>query len=130
MRRAARLAAANITVSLFIDPEKSQIDAAKRIGAPTIELHTGEYANASTLAKTKSTLARIETAAEYAHRMGLVVNAGHGLHTQNVEAIAAISVINELNIGHYIVARAVFVGIQRAVEEIKALMLAAREVVV
>lgn len=126
----ARLKAAGIMVSLFIDPEKAQIDAAKRCGAPTIELHTGEYANAVASIKIKSELKRIEDAAEYADRLKLVVNAGHGLHTQNVEPIAAIACINELNIGHYIIARAVFVGIQRAVEEIKTLMLAAREAAV
>ena len=123
----ARLKAADIIVSLFIDPEKSQIDAAKEVGAPTIELHTGEYANAVVSSKIKEELKRIETAAEYAHRLKLIVNAGHGLHSQNVEPIAAIPVMNELNIGHYLVARAVFVGMQRAVEEIKMLMLSARE---
>lgn len=125
----ARLKAVGIIVSLFIDPDKLQIDAAKEVGAATIELHTGEYANATVSPKIKEELKRIEVAAEYAHRLKLIVNAGHGLHTQNVQPIAAIPVIHELNIGHYIVARAVFVGMQRAVEEIKMLMLAAREVV-
>lgn len=123
----ARLKAVGITVSLFIDPEKSQIEAAKKVGAPTVELHTGEYANATLSSKIKDELKRIEHAAAYAHQLHLTVNAGHGLHSQNVEPIAAISVMNELNIGHYLVARAVFVGMQRAVEEIKTLMLAARE---
>lgn len=126
----ARLAEANITVSLFIDPEKSQIDAAKKCGAPTIELHTGVYANASNGNNpeiTRMELKRIIDAAEYAHRLGFTVNAGHGLHIENVQAIAAIPVMNELNIGHSIVARALFIGMQRAVEEMKALMMAARE---
>ncbi|MDP1573948.1 MAG: pyridoxine 5'-phosphate synthase [Coxiellaceae bacterium] len=123
----ARLKAADILVSLFIDPEKAQIDAAREVGAPTIELHTGEYANAVVSSKIKEELKRIESAADYAHHLKLTVNAGHGLHSQNIEPIAAIAVMNELNIGHYLVARAVFVGIQRAVEEIKMLMLSARE---
>jgi pyridoxine 5-phosphate synthase len=123
----AQLKAADIIVSLFIDPDKAQIDAAKQCGASTVELHTGEYANAVAAIKIKSELKRIEDAALYADHLKLIVNAGHGLHTQNVEPIAAIPCMNELNIGHYIIARAVFVGIQRAVEEIKTLMLAARE---
>lgn len=123
----ARLADAHVTVSLFIDPEKSQIDAAKRCGASTIEIHTGSYANAKTAADGRAELKRIVDAAEYADSVGLIVNAGHGLHIENVQAIAAIACMNELNIGHSIVARALFIGMQRAVEEMKALMLAARE---
>jgi len=126
----ARLGEANITVSLFIDPEKSQIDAAKKCGATTIELHTGEYANASNgtdSSETRAQLKRVVDAADYAHQLGLIVNAGHGLHIENVQAIAAIPVMNELNIGHSIVARALFIGMQRAVEEMKALMMAARK---
>lgn len=124
-----RLQAANVVVSLFIDPEQSQIDAAKACGATTVELHTGAYANASNT--TNSTQLRVELkrivdAANYAHNLGLIVNAGHGLHIENVQAIAAIPVINELNIGHSIVARAIFIGMQRAVEEMKAIILAAR----
>lgn len=123
----ARLAESNIIVSLFIDPEKSQIDAAKKCGASTVELHTGRYAHATEIAQIRAELKRIVVAAEYADQLRLTVNAGHGLHTQNVQPIAAIPVINELNIGHYLVSRALFIGMQRAVEEIKALMLAARE---
>ena len=92
-------------------------------------MHTGEYAhatNASNPAEIKVELKRIADAAAYAHRLGLIVNAGHGLHIENVQAIAAIPVIHELNIGHSIVARALFIGMQRAVEEMKALMLAMR----
>lgn len=126
----ARLADADVTISLFIDPEKSQIDAAKKCGAPVIELHTGMYANATNVNNTteiRAELKRIIDAANYAHSLGLIVNAGHGLHIENVQAIAAIPCINELNIGHSIVARALFIGMQRAVGEMKALMLAARK---
>lgn len=126
----ARLADAGVVVSLFIDPEKSQIDAAKEAGATTIELHTGAYAQAHNMPHCKTELKRIIAAAEYADSLGLIVNAGHGLHIENVQAIAAISMMNELNIGHSIVARALFIGMQRAVEEMKALMMAAREVVI
>lgn len=126
----ARLAKAGIIVSLFIDPEKIQIDAAKKVGAPVIEIHTGTYANATLSADIKSELKRIEDAAHYADRHGLIVNAGHGLHIENVQPIAAIPEINELNIGHSIVARAIFIGMQRAVEEMKLLMVSARESVV
>ncbi len=123
----ARLADAGVIVSLFIDPDKSQIEAAKEAGATTIELHTGAYAAAHNMPHCKAELKRIIEAAEYADNLGLIVNAGHGLHIENVQAIAAIPVINELNIGHSIVARALFIGLQRAVEEMKALMMAARE---
>lgn len=126
-----RLADAHVITSLFIDPEKSQIDAAMRCGAPVVELHTGVYANATNandLALVRAELKRIVDAAEYAHSLGLIVNAGHGLHIENVQAIAAIAHINELNIGHSIVARALFIGMQRAVEEMKALMIAAQSV--
>lgn len=125
----ARMSDVHVIVSLFIDPDKSQIDAAKQCGASTIELHTGEYANATNAnnpAEVKVQLKRIIDAANYAHSLGLIVNAGHGLHIENVQAIAAIPVMNELNIGHSIVARALFIGMQRAVEEMKALMVAAR----
>lgn len=122
----ARLADSNVIVSLFIDPDKSQILAAQRCGATTIELHTGAYASALTSAESRAELKRIIEAAAYAHDLGLIVNAGHGLHIENVQAIAAIPVIHELNIGHSIVARALFIGMQRAVEEMKALMTAAR----
>lgn len=120
------LTRANIIVSLFIDPNKAQIDAAKRCRASTVELHTGKYAHAKTAAEKKTELERLIVAADYAHRLGLIVNAGHGLHYQNVEAIAAIPEINELNIGHSIIAHAVFVGMEQAVSEMKNLMLSAR----
>lgn len=128
----ARLADAHVITSLFIDPDKSQIDAAVRCGAPVIELHTGIYANATNSNNpeaVRAELKRIVDAADYAHSLGLIVNAGHGLHIENVQAIAAIRCINELNIGHSIVARALFIGMQRAVEEMKTLMIAARAAV-
>lgn len=117
-----RLAAAKIEVSLFIDPDHRQIDAALACGAPVIELHTGHYAETNTL----ESLQRIEDAAVYAHKAGLIVNAGHGLHYHNTQAIARIGCLNELNIGHSIVARALIVGFKEAVTQMKQLMLEAR----
>lgn len=122
----ARLAAANVTVSLFIDPDMDQIDAAVTCKAPVVELHTGRYADAHTAAEAQQELAIIVKAAQYAHAQGLQVNAGHGLNYHNVTAIAAIAELRELNIGHAIVARSVFTGFQAAVREMKQLMLAAR----
>lgn len=121
-----RLAALGIEVSLFIDADKAQIDATVRCGAPVIELHTGAYADAEDDASQQAEFERIAESARYAHSLGLVVNAGHGLNYQNVEPIAAIAEINELNIGHGIVARAVFTGLREAVAEMKKLMLLAR----
>ena len=122
MERACRdLAKAGIRVSLFIDPDRRQIDAAARTGAPVVELHTGAYAEASGRRREKA-LARVRAAAEYAAGKGLHVNAGHGLNYDNVRPIAAIPQIRELNIGHSIVARSVFVGMAQAVREMKALM--------
>lgn len=121
-----RLAEAGITLSLFINPEARQIDAAMAIGAPAIELHTGQYADALTPHDAERELKRIVEASEYAHSLGLRVNAGHGLHYGNVQAIARISPIVELNIGHAIVARALFVGLGNAVKEMKTLMTDAR----
>jgi pyridoxine 5-phosphate synthase len=119
------LAAAGIRVSLFIDPDTAQIEAARRAGAPVIELHTGTYANASGAARAHE-LERVRAAAALGDSLGLVVNAGHGLNYHNVEPIAAIGEIVELNIGHAIIARAVFDGLPRAVREMKDLMRAAR----
>jgi pyridoxine 5-phosphate synthase len=121
-----RLAQAGCRVSLFIDPDIEQIKAAKRCGAPVIELHTGTYAELSDARQRAQELNRIKEAATYAHSLGLVVNAGHGLHYHNVQAIAAIEVIEELNIGHAIVAQAVFSGLPAAVTEMKRLMVEAR----
>lgn len=119
-----RLADLGILVSLFIDPDEAQIDAAIRCGAPVIELHTGRYADTEGQQQ-QAELERIRAAAEYAHDRGLVVNAGHGLHYHNVEAIAAIPQMHELNIGHAIVAHALFVGFEQAVREMRALIEAA-----
>ncbi|QLE98538.1 pyridoxine 5'-phosphate synthase [Neptunomonas phycophila] len=118
-----KLAAQDIDVSLFIDPESAQIDASIVCGAPTIELHTGAYAQATTHEAQAQELARIKEAAAYAYERGLVVNAGHGLHYHNVEQIAEIPHLNELNIGHGLIARAVFVGLKEAVREMRQLMM-------
>jgi pyridoxine 5-phosphate synthase len=127
VREACRvLGEAGIRVSLFIDPETAQIDAAKHAGAPVIEIHTGAYAEAEEADKVARELERIRLAAAYAQRAGLKVNAGHGLHYGNVQAVAAIPEIAELNIGHAIVAEAVFLGWREAVRRMKDLMLQAR----
>ncbi|MGL4929055.1 MAG: pyridoxine 5'-phosphate synthase, partial [Plesiomonas sp.] len=122
----ARLTAAQIKVSLFIDPDMAQIDAAVAVGAPFIELHTGAYADAPTEAAQQLELARIAAAAEYAAGRGLTVNAGHGLTYHNVAAIAALPEMYELNIGHAIIGRAVIDGLKNAVSDMKQLMQAAR----
>lgn len=110
------LTAIGCDVSLFIDPDFAQIDAAIACGAPTIELHTGAYADAESGAEQQAELERIVKGAEYAAAQGLVVNAGHGLNLDNVAAIAAIPQIHELNIGHSIIAESVFVGLAQAVK--------------
>jgi pyridoxine 5-phosphate synthase len=120
-----QLKAAGIRVSLFIDPDRKQVEAAMQVGAPVIELHTGAYAEHSSDSQARE-LTRVADAARHAASLGLVVNAGHGLHYQNVQPIAAIREIVELNIGHAIVARAVFDGFAGAVSEMKRLMMAAR----
>lgn len=112
-------------VSLFIDPDFAQIDAAIACGAPTIELHTGAYAEAGNSAAQQHELARIVAGVAYAAEQGLVVNAGHGLNLDNVGAIAAIPQIYELNIGHAIIAESVFVGLEQAVKDMKAAIQAA-----
>lgn len=113
-------------VSLFIDPDFAQIDAAFECGASTIELHTGAYANAETAEAQLAELERIVQGTAYAVNKGLVVNAGHGLNLENVAKIAAIPQINELNIGHSIIAESVFVGLEQAVKDMKAAIQAAR----
>ncbi|MBK1734793.1 pyridoxine 5'-phosphate synthase [Halorhodospira abdelmalekii] len=118
----AQLTAAGIRVSLFIDPEPVQIDAAAAAGAPVIELHTGAYAEAIDAEQQAAELERLQRAVVHAQAQGLQVNAGHGLHYHNVEAIAALPGIAELNIGHAIVARALFTGVVPAVSEMKRLM--------
>lgn len=122
----ARLATNGIQVSLFIDADKTQIDAAVASGAPVIEIHTGCYADAKTEADEARELARISEMAKYAHGKGLIVNAGHGLHYHNVKPIAAIPELYELNIGHAIVARAAIDGLATAVKDMKTLMLEGR----
>lgn len=121
----ARLAAAGIRVSLFVDADAKQIEAAARTGAPIIEIHTGQYADAEPGDARRRELARIEQAARQGQSLKLQVNAGHGLHYDNVQAIAAIPGISELNIGHAIIARAIFTGLGEAVREMKRLMMSA-----
>jgi pyridoxine 5-phosphate synthase len=123
---AQKLLEAGSEVSLFIDAEERQIEAALRTGAPVIELHTGHYADALTPEARDHELQRLMEAALLGAQMGLRVNAGHGLHYHNVDAIARIPVIRELNIGHAIIARALFSGLDQAVRDMKALMVAAR----
>lgn len=121
-----QLAEDGILVSLFIDADERQIAAAARTGAPYIEIHTGAYADAATPALQQAELARIAQAAAYAESLGIIVNAGHGLHFHNVQPIAAIPQMYELNIGHALIARAIFSGLGPAVSEMKQLMVAAR----
>ena len=120
-----RLATAGIRVSLFIDADRAQIEASRNAGAPLIEIHTGHYADLAG-AEQAAELARIRAAVDHALSLGLQVNAGHGLNRDNVQPIAAIAGIAELNIGHAIVADALFCGWQEAVREMKQLMLEAR----
>ncbi len=119
------LGASGIRVSLFIDPDASQVEAAQRAGAPVVELHTGAYAGAAGSRRAME-FERVRSAAQHAASLGLGVNAGHGLNYHNVQPIAAIREIVELNIGHSIVARAVFDGLSKAVRDMKELMRAAR----
>lgn len=121
-----QLADAGIRVSLFIDPDDVQIQAAKACGAPVIELHTGAYAEAHDEATCERELERVRAGLSVGRALGLKVNAGHGLHYQNVQAIAALDGIEELNIGHAIVAHALFAGWENAVREMKAIMVASR----
>lgn len=120
-----RLSKLGCEVSLFIDAEERQIEASRRIGAPAIELHTGRYADAHTPEEAARELARIRDGVACGLAHGLIVNAGHGLHYHNVEPVAAIPGVHELNIGHAIVAHALFVGFKGAVAEMKQLIVAA-----
>jgi pyridoxine 5-phosphate synthase len=117
-----RLGEAGIEVSLFIDPDPRQLEAAASIGAPVVELHTGHYADLDEGRARDAEWARIQFAATLGHDLGLLVNAGHGLNYHNVEAIARIPEIHELNIGHAIIARALFSGLDQAVRDMRALM--------
>jgi len=121
-----KLGEAEIRVSLFINADPLQIDAAARAGAPVVEIHTGSYADADTLDAQKRQFIEVHKAVTMGIDLGLKVNAGHGLHYGNVQSIAALPEISELNIGHAIVARAIFVGFKQAVQEMKQLMLGAR----
>ena len=121
-----QLQAEGIRVSLFIDPDAEQIKAASEAGAPVIELHTGRYADAYDASQQQREFERIQLGVIEGIKVGLKVNAGHGLHYTNVQAIAAIRDITELNIGHAVVAHAVFVGWENAVREMKSIMVASR----
>lgn len=117
-----RLADIGSEVSLFIDPDRAQIDAAVACGAPVVEIHTGHYAEAGSPDQLEPEFARIADAVAYARRCGLIVNAGHGLHYHNTARIAALAGINELNIGHSIIARAVFTGLKQAVLDMRQIL--------
>jgi pyridoxine 5-phosphate synthase len=121
-----RLAETRVRVSLFIDADLEQVEAARQSGAPVIEIHTGHFADATTPEQRHTELQRIVHAVNHGVQLGLQVNAGHGLNYQNVATIAALPEISELNIGHAIIARAVFTGLQEAVREMKRLMQTAR----
>jgi pyridoxine 5-phosphate synthase len=120
-----RLGDAGIRVSLFIDADEAQLDAARSAGAPVVEIHTGAFADATGMEQRATEFHRIENAVVHGMANGLEVNAGHGLHYHNVQQVAAIPGIGELNIGHAIVARALFVGWENAVREMKNLMVGA-----
>ncbi len=115
------LGAAGIRVSLFIEPEARQLEAARTIGAPVVELHTGAYCEATGAARDRQ-LARLQHAAAHAERLGLECHAGHGLSFDTVAAIAAIPTIVELNIGHFLVGEAIFGGLDSAVHRMRTLM--------
>jgi len=121
-----RLAEAGVRVSLFIDADPRQVEAAKEVGAPCIEIHTGHFADAKNRSARDTEFTKISDAVQLGDAIGLQVNAGHGLHYHNVQVIAALAAVRELNIGHAIVARAVFTGLGEAVREMKRLMQAAR----
>lgn len=115
-------AEAGIRVSLFIDPDKKQLDAARAAGAPVVEIHTGKYADAASVPEQTRELARIQHAVVHGDALGLQVNAGHGLNYHNVQPIVAIPKICELNIGHAIISEALFIGLEQAVKKMKALL--------
>lgn len=120
----SKCAEAGIRVSLFIDPDEKQLDAAKSAGAPVVEIHTGKYADAASVPEQQHELERIKRAVAHGHNLGLQVNAGHGLNYHNVQPIVAIPHIAELNIGHAIIAEALFIGLEQAVKKMKALLVA------
>jgi len=118
----AKCAEAGIRVSLFIDPDKKQLDAARAAGAPVVEIHTGKYADAGSVPQQAHEFARIQHAVLHGVELGLQVNAGHGLNYHNVQPIVAIPDIRELNIGHAIISEALFIGLEQAVKKMKALL--------
>jgi len=122
----ATLMEADIRVSLFIDPDERQIEASHRTGAEFIELHTGSYADADNIATQTAELKKLQSAAAFAHSLGLIVNAGHGLTRHNVSAIAAIPQLHELNIGHALISDALFEGLPAAVQTFKRIIREAR----
>ena len=122
----SELSTNNIKASLFIDPDNYQIEAAVECGAPIIEIHTGHYAGPSSAVEMQKELQKISEACAYAHSLGLQVNAGHGLTLENTKAIAEINSVVELNIGHSIISRALFVGLGAATSEMKQLLQEAR----
>jgi pyridoxine 5-phosphate synthase len=123
----AELKSEGIRVSLFIEPDRKQLDAARELGAPVVELHTGAYANAAGEAERERLLKKIHNAAEFGADLGLEIHAGHGLTYDNVKAIAAIPHIRELNIGHFLIGEAVFVGLMNAIARMRGLMNEARK---
>ncbi len=125
-RACQRLMENDIRVSLFIDPDPRQLDAAKEVGAPVVELHTGAYADARSSQARRTELERVRLAAHHGESIGLIVHAGHGLNYHNVQAVAELPELQELNIGHAIISRALFVGMVDAVREMKRLILEAR----
>jgi len=126
VRRVGDLGAAGIRVSLFIDPEPAQLDAAKRLGAPVVELHTGAYCDAHDPAAREAELARIVRAAAHAEAIGLECHAGHGLSYDTVGPVAAIQTIVELNIGHFLIGEAIFVGLTNSIARMRKAMDTAR----
>ncbi|MBP2290406.1 pyridoxine 5'-phosphate synthase [Azospirillum rugosum] len=125
-RYVCELGAAGVRVSLFIDPEPAQLDAAKALGAPVVELHTGAYCDAPAGAEREAELQRIVRAAAHAEAIGLECHAGHGLNYETVGAIAAIPTIVELNIGHFLMGEAIFVGLGNTIQRMRAVMKDAR----
>jgi pyridoxine 5-phosphate synthase len=122
----AQLVAAGIRVSMFIEPDRKQLDASRSLGAPVVELHTGAYANAQG-AEREKLLKHIHNAAEFGADLGLEIHAGHGLTYDNVKAVAAIPHIRELNIGHFLVGEAIFAGLAESIQKMRALMDEARQ---
>ena len=121
-RATQRCRDAGIRVSLFVDADERQLEAAWKAGAPVVEIHTGKYADADSIPERAAELERIQRGAQHAHALGLQVNAGHGLHYHNVRPIVAIPHIEELNIGHAVISEALFIGLEQAVKKMKALL--------